>query len=56
MQASEQAELQQIPCAQKPDLHSLASLQSAPGGLRPQEPLTQKLPVVHCELSLVHDL
>lgn len=53
MQASLQAELQQIPCAQLLDWHSVGVLHSAPKGLRPQEPFTQKLPAMH-SLSLEH--
>lgn len=49
-----QAPSQHTPWAQKPDWHSLLSLQSVPFGLSPQELLRQKLPSLHCE-SLVHD-
>jgi hypothetical protein len=44
LQASVQAELQHTPCAQKPDWHSPAVLQSAPLGFFPHEPRTQKFP------------
>lgn len=47
-QAPLHAELQQTPCAQNPDLHSELPLHDDPGGLRPHEPLTQKLPATHC--------
>jgi hypothetical protein len=49
-----QAPSQHTPWAQKPDWHSLLSLQSVPFGLSPQELLRQKLPSVHCE-SPVHE-
>lgn len=52
-QAPLHAELQQTPWAQWFDLHSLSALQSAPGGLRPQELLAQTLPIVQ-SLSVVH--
>jgi hypothetical protein len=45
LHASVQAALQQMPCAQKPDWHSPAPLQSDPFGFLPHEPATQKLPV-----------
>ena len=38
-----QAVAQQIPCSQKPELHSPAAAQVAPIGLRPQLPLLQTL-------------
>jgi hypothetical protein len=44
LQASVQAELQHTPCAQDPDWHSPAVLQSAPLGFFPHEPRTQKFP------------
>jgi hypothetical protein len=44
LQASVQAELQQIPCAQNPESHSPAALHSAPLGFFPHEPDTQNLP------------
>jgi len=50
-----QALLQHTPWAQKPDAHSVPALHSAPGGFRPQEVLTQKLPETHW-LSVVHVL
>ena len=43
-----QSELQQVPCAQWPDWHSLARVHSAPGGLSPQEELEQTFPASHC--------
>jgi len=48
-----QSELQQVPCAQWPDWHSLARVHSAPGGLSPHEEFTQKLPATH-SLSFEH--
>jgi hypothetical protein len=41
MQVPVQALLQQTPWAQNPVVHSVPSAQTAPGGLRPQEPLLQ---------------
>jgi hypothetical protein len=55
LQASVQAELQQTPCAQNPDAHSLPALHSAPGGFFPHEPLTQRLGGTQ-SLSLVQPL
>jgi hypothetical protein len=56
MHAPVQVEVQQTPCAQFPDWHSLPTPQSAPIGFNPQEPLTQNWPGAHCELSLVQVL
>ena len=55
LQASVQAKLQHTPCAQKPDWHSIAALQSAPLGFFPHEPFTQVLGGTHWE-SLVQSL
>jgi hypothetical protein len=55
MHASVQSELQQTPCAQWPDWHSLALLQLPPTGMKPQDPFTQGFPVTHC-VSLEHAL
>jgi hypothetical protein len=41
-----QAVRQHAPCAQIPDLQSVPAPQLAPGGLSPQLPETQKLPLV----------
>ncbi len=46
MQLPVQVVAQQTPCAQWVDLQSPSAPQLAPGGLRPQLPFTQKLPVV----------
>jgi hypothetical protein len=46
MQLPVQVVAQQTPCAQWPDLQSPSAPQLAPGGLGPQLPFTQKLPVV----------
>jgi len=52
MHASVQALSQHTPWAQKPDAHSLAAAQSAPRGLRPQEPFSQNWPLAHSALVL----
>jgi hypothetical protein len=52
MHAPVQALSQQTPWAQKPDAQSLPSVQSAPRGLRPHEPLTQNSPGAHSVLVL----
>ena len=54
-QASEQALSQQTPCAQNPEAHSVPEAQSAPRGLRPQEPFAQIPPGVH-SAALLHVL
>jgi hypothetical protein len=46
LQSPVQAVEQQAPCAQIPDLQSVAAPQLAPGGFSPQLPETQKLPLV----------
>jgi hypothetical protein len=51
-----QGVLQQTPCAQLPDWHSVPTPHAAPGGLSPQDPLRHSWPVAHCELSLVQVL
>jgi hypothetical protein len=53
-QADWQARSQQTPWAQKPLWHSSADAHSAPRGLRPQDPETQKSPGAHC-WSEVHE-
>jgi hypothetical protein len=45
---------QQTPCSQKPPRHSWAPKQVAPGGLRPQVPLTHVAGDLHC-VSAVHE-
>jgi hypothetical protein len=39
---------QQVPCSQKPVMHSLAAEQEAPGDLSPQELFVQMFGVEHC--------
>jgi hypothetical protein len=46
LQLPVQVVAQQTPCAQWPDLQSASAPQGPPGGLRPQLPFTQKLPLV----------
>ena len=46
LQLPVQVVAQQTPCAQWVDLQSPSALQLAPGGLGPQLPETQKLPLV----------
>jgi hypothetical protein len=48
MHASSHALSQHTPWAQKPEAHSLARLQLAPRGSRPQDAPVQTLPVTHC--------
>jgi hypothetical protein len=45
---------QQIPCSQKPELHSLAAAQTAMRGFLPQLPLMQVLGALQSALT-VHD-
>ncbi len=54
MHAAVQAPSQQTPCAQNPDLHSLAWLQSVPFSLSPHDSFVQMLPSEHCAV-LVHE-
>jgi len=42
-----QALPQQTPCAQKPELQSLAAMQAAPVGFLPQLPITHRFGVRH---------
>jgi hypothetical protein len=53
LQAAAQAVVQHTPCAQKPDLHSVAPSQNAPVGLGPHEPPAQTFGGTHW-LSAVH--
>jgi hypothetical protein len=58
LQLPVQVDAQQTPCAQWVDLQSPSAPQLAPGGLRPQLPLTQKLPLVQsasAEQVVLHD-
>ena len=54
LQTPVQAVRQQTPCSQKPPRHSCGPKQVAPGGLRPQVPLTHVAGGLHC-VSAVHD-
>jgi hypothetical protein len=45
---SEHAVEQQMPCAQKPEVHSAATEQNAPTAFWPHEPLVQVLRDTHC--------
>jgi hypothetical protein len=58
LQLPVQVVAQQTPCAQWVDLQSPSAPQLAPGGLRPQLPFTQKLPLVQsasAEQVVLHD-
>lgn len=50
LQSPSQAVMQQVPCAQKPELQSLSAEQPPPIGFLPQLPAVQVFPVVQSAL------
>ena len=53
LQVPAHAVVQQTPCAQNVDAHSLPALHAAPGGLGPQLPLTHAAPATQ-SAALLH--